>query len=63
MGLSPNGAEARAKSNHDRLIVVEEEGTCTVRALPGYIGPSLTVEVALVDGKVADARSIDAESS
>ncbi len=63
VGLSLNGAEARAKSNHDRLIVVEEAGTCTVRAMPGYNGPSLTVEVALVDGKVADARSIDAESS
>jgi hypothetical protein len=62
VGLSLNGAESRAKSRHDRLVVVEEEGTCTVRTLPGYIGPSLTVEVALVDGKVVDARSIDAES-
>lgn len=63
MGLSLEGAESRAKSRHDRLIVVEEEGSCTVRALAGYIGPSLTVEVALVDGKVADARSIEAGSS
>jgi len=63
VGLSLKDAESRAKARHDRLIVVEEDGTCTVRALPGYIGPSLTVEVALVDGKVADARSMYATSS
>lgn len=58
VGLSLKDAESTAKARHDRLIVVEEEGTCVVRALPGYIGPSLTVEVALIDGKVAEARSI-----
>jgi hypothetical protein len=57
VGLSLKGAESRATARHDHLIVVEEEGTCTVRALPAYIGPSLIVEVALVSGKVAAARS------
>jgi hypothetical protein len=56
-GLSLRGAESIATARHDHLIVVEEDGTCTVRALPAYIGPSLIVEVALVGGKVAAARS------
>ncbi len=57
VGLSLKDAESKANARHDHLIVVEEEGTCAVRALPAYIGPSPIVEVALVAGKVAAARS------
>ena len=57
VGLSLSDAEARATARHDYLTVVEEDGTCTVSAAPAYIGPSLIVEVALVGGKVAVARS------
>lgn len=62
VGLSSKEAKSRATAKHDRLIVVEEDGQCTMRALSGYLGPALIVEVALVGGKVFEARSGHATS-
>lgn len=57
LGLSESGAKRLATNRSDHLEVVAAEGRCLRRFQILYVGPDLTVEIALEGGRVVQAKS------